>query len=64
MDEEFSPAYSRVLARDLVLAGVGGVTAAEALRAGEEPRAIWLEVCKMQDVPQSRWLGRDIIAKN
>ncbi len=64
MDDEFSPAYSRVLAQDLVLAGVGGKTAAEALRAGYDPRDIWLEVCKIQDVPRSRWLGRDIIAKN
>lgn len=64
MDEEFSPAYSRVLARDLVLAGVGGIPAAEALRAGYEPRDIWLEVCRIQDVPQSRWLGRDIPTKN
>lgn len=64
MDEEFSPSYSRVVARDLVLSGVGGKTASEALRAGYEPRAIWLEVCKVQDVPESRWLGRDIVAKD
>ncbi|WP_038467879.1 MULTISPECIES: DUF3046 domain-containing protein [Arthrobacter] len=64
MDEEFSPSYSRVVARDLVLSGVGGNTASEALRAGYEPRKIWLEVCKVQDVPESRWLGRDIVAKD
>ncbi|WP_269939143.1 DUF3046 domain-containing protein [Arthrobacter sp. HY1533] len=64
MDDEFSPSYSRVLARDLVLGGVGGNTASEALRAGFEPREIWLEVCRVQDVPQARWLGRDIAPKN
>lgn len=64
MDDEFSPSYSRVLARDLVLSGVGDNTASEALRAGFEPREIWLEVCRVQDVPQSRWLGRDIAPKN
>lgn len=64
MDDEFSPSYSRVVARDLVLAGVGGNTASDALRAGFDPKNIWLEVCKAQDVPQSRWLGRDIPLKN
>lgn len=64
MDEEFSQAYSRVLARDLVLNGVGGKTASEALKAGFDPRAIWLEVCRVQDVPPTRWLGRDIQAKD
>ncbi|MEV8180428.1 DUF3046 domain-containing protein [Specibacter sp. NPDC078692] len=64
MDEEFSPSYSRVLARDLVLAGVGGNTASEALRAGFDPKEIWHEVCKMQDVPPSRWLGRDVAPKS
>ncbi|MHA7306876.1 DUF3046 domain-containing protein [Arthrobacter sp. TMN-49] len=64
MDEEFSPSYSRVLARDLVLSGVGDNTAAAALRAGFDPRDIWLEVCKIQDVPPSRWLGRDIAPRD
>ncbi|PYI37450.1 DUF3046 domain-containing protein [Arthrobacter psychrolactophilus] len=64
MDDEFSPSYSRVLARDLVLAGVGGNTASDALRAGFDPKEVWIEVCKMQDVPPSRWLGKDIAPKN
>jgi hypothetical protein len=64
MDDEFTPGYSRVLARDLILAGVGGTTAADALRAGYDPREVWLQVCKMQDVPQARWLGRDLPIKN
>ncbi|NYG16859.1 hypothetical protein BJ956_001378 [Arthrobacter psychrochitiniphilus] len=64
MDDEFSPSYSRVLAQDLVLAGVGGNTASAALRAGYDPKDIWQEVCKVQDVPRSRWLGRDIAPKD
>ncbi len=64
MDDEFSAGYSRVLARDLVLKGVGGNTAANALSAGYEPREIWLAVCEMQDVPAGRRLGRDIPPKN
>ncbi len=64
MDDEFSQAYSRVLARDLVLGGVGGNTASEALKAGYDPKEIWLEVCRVQDVPPARWLGRDMPLKN
>lgn len=64
MDDEFSPAYSRVLARELILAGVGGTTAEAALRAGYEPREVWLEVCKIQDVPEPRRLGRDLPVKS
>jgi len=63
MDDEFSPGYSRVLGRDLVLTGVGGNTAVDALRAGYDPKEVWLEVCAMQDVPESRRLGRDIAVK-
>ncbi|ALE91688.1 histidine kinase [Arthrobacter alpinus] len=63
MDDEFSAGYSRVLARDLVLKGVGGNTAADALGAGFDPREIWLAVCEMQDVPFARRLGRDIPLK-
>lgn len=64
MDDEFGAAYSRVLARDLVLSGVGGNTAADALRAGYEPREVWLQVCQMQEVPASRRLGRDVAPKH
>lgn len=64
MDDEFSAGYSRVLARELVLKGVGGTTAQTALNAGYDPREIWLEVCQMQDVPAARRLGRDIPLKD
>ncbi|WP_043845807.1 DUF3046 domain-containing protein [Crystallibacter crystallopoietes] len=60
MDEEFGSNYSRVLAADLVLTSLGGRTAAEALAAGIPPKAVWLEVCEMQEVPAERRLGRDI----
>ena len=63
MDEEFGPAYSRVLAADLVLGALGGRTAADALRAGVEPKAVWLAVCDIQEVPPERRLGRDIQPK-
>ena len=50
MDDEFGPAYSRVLASDLVLTGLGGLSAAQALEKGVEPKRIWLAVCDMQDI--------------
>ena len=64
MEDEFGAGYARVLAGDLVLSGLGGRTATEALRAGLEPRTVWLAVCEMQDVPPARRLGRDIAPKS
>ena len=60
MDDEFGSGYSRVLGGSLVLAGVGGRTANQALAAGVNPRDIWLAVCDVQEVPAERRLGRDI----
>jgi hypothetical protein len=60
MDDEFGAGYSRVLSNSLVLAGVGGRTADQALRAGVPPRQVWLALCEVQDVPPERRLGRDI----
>ncbi|MGL3807949.1 DUF3046 domain-containing protein [Paeniglutamicibacter sp. R2-26] len=63
MDDEFGEGYSRVLASSLVLAEVGGVTAEDALSRGTPPKAVWLAVCNMQDVPPERRLGKDIVPK-
>jgi Protein of unknown function (DUF3046) len=60
MDDEFGAGYSRVLGSSLVLAGVGGKTAVEALASGRGPREVWLAICDVQDVPPERRLGRDI----
>ena len=60
MDDEFGAGYSRVLSSSLVLAGVGGRTADQALAAGVPPRQVWLAMCDVQDVPPERRLGRDI----
>lgn len=59
MDDEFGTGYSRVLASDLVLTELAGRTAVEALRDGFDPKAVWLAVCEMQDVPQDKRWGRD-----
>ncbi|MBB6403321.1 DUF3046 domain-containing protein [Arthrobacter sp. AZCC_0090] len=60
MDDEFGAGYSRVLSGSLVLAGVGGRTANDALAAGYSPRDVWLALCDVQDVPPERRLGRDV----
>jgi hypothetical protein len=60
MDDEFGAGYSRVLSSTLVLAGVGGRTADQALAAGVSPRQVWLALCEVQDVPPERRLGRDV----
>jgi hypothetical protein len=57
MADEFGEAYSRVLAHDLVLAAVGGLTAEQALSKGVAPRQIWLALCDVQDVPLNRRFG-------
>ncbi|MET3809802.1 DUF3046 domain-containing protein [Arthrobacter sp. UYEF3] len=60
MDDEFGAGYSRVLSSSLVLAGVGGRTADQALSAGVPPRQVWAALCDVQDVPAERRLGRDV----
>lgn len=60
MDDEFGAGYSRVVSSTLVLAGVGGRTADQALASGVGPRQVWLAICEVQDVPPERRLGRDV----
>ncbi len=60
LDAVFGAGYSRVLCSSLVLAGVGGRTADDALRAGVPPKQVWLAMCDVQDVPAERRLGRDV----
>ena len=57
MADEFGDAYGRVLAHDLVLSSVGGLTADQAIAAGVPPRQIWLALCDAQDVPMNRRYG-------
>ncbi|HAJ18223.1 MAG TPA: DUF3046 domain-containing protein, partial [Microbacterium sp.] len=42
--DEFGPQSAALLA-DLVLSGVGGRTATEAIAAGVPPRDVWLALC-------------------
>jgi hypothetical protein len=51
MERVFGPAYADSLARDQVLATLGGRTVTEALAAGEDAKTIWRAVCEGLDVP-------------
>ena len=57
VSDEFGQAYGRVLANDVVLGSLGGVTAHEALTAGMPARDVWLALCDAQDVPANRRYG-------
>ena len=56
VSDEFG-AQASTLVTDLVLADVGGRTAAEALKAGVPPREVWLALCVETDVPAERRYG-------
>lgn len=54
MEQQFGAAYAESIARDQVLATLGGRTAAEALAAGEDAKAVWRGVCEAFEVPSAR----------
>lgn len=51
MNTRFGAAYADSLARDLVIARLGGRTVHEALDAGVEPAQVWNAVCETLGVP-------------
>ncbi|GAA3943179.1 DUF3046 domain-containing protein [Pseudoclavibacter caeni] len=55
--DEFGDAYGRVLVEDLVLGECGDVTGRVALDRGDDPRVVWLALCRATEVPKSRWHG-------
>ncbi|MEO9246712.1 DUF3046 domain-containing protein [Citricoccus nitrophenolicus] len=63
MDEEFGPGNAGVIETSLVLPTLQ-VTAEQALDSGADPRRVWLDVCELQGVPDTRRLGRDIPVKD
>ncbi|TRW45032.1 DUF3046 domain-containing protein [Georgenia yuyongxinii] len=59
VEEAFGAGYGRSLAADLVLTGVGGRTAAQALDAGVAPREVWAALCDEMEVDDAtRWRHR------
>ena len=63
MTDEFGQSQAQVLIRDLALFELGDKTAASLLASGEDPRQIWLAICRVQQVPKERWTGLDKKAK-
>jgi hypothetical protein len=57
MSDEFGLEYSAVIRRDLVLGDLNDKTADQAIAQGEDPKAVWLAVCRTAGVPKERWHG-------
>ena len=51
---EFGQMRGDALLRDHIILALGGMTAAEAVEAGREPREVWRALCEEFDVPPAR----------
>ncbi|WP_284756765.1 DUF3046 domain-containing protein [Curtobacterium sp. ME-Dv--P-122a] len=60
VDQVFGEAYGAVVTRDVVLEGLGGRSAVDALAAGIDARRVWDAVCDSQDVPMDRRHGKGL----
>jgi len=59
LEETFGEGYGRSVAEDLVLSGVGGRTAVQALADGVPPRVVWDAVCDEMNLDEAtRWRHR------
>jgi hypothetical protein len=52
MRAQFGEAYADSVARDYVLAGLGGRTVYQALDDGEDAKVVWRAVCEAFKVPE------------
>lgn len=52
MYRQFGEAYAQSVARDHVLAELGGRTAEQAFAEGVDTRSVWRAVCVAFDVPE------------
>jgi hypothetical protein len=52
MGAQFGAVYARSVAKDYVLAGLGGRTVDQALADGEDAGAVWRAVCEAFEVPE------------
>ena len=64
MNEEFGAEYAAVLLRDFALTEYSDRTGSQALSDGEDPKGIWLAICKAQAIPPARWTGLNKKPKN
>jgi Protein of unknown function (DUF3046) len=51
MEMQFGSVYAYSVAKDYVIAELGGRTVEQALADGERPKTIWAAVCATFDVP-------------
>ena len=59
VDEVFGHGYGRSLVQDQHLDALAGLTAAQALSAGEQPRVVWNVLCDHMGVPDPQRWGSD-----
>jgi hypothetical protein len=52
MGEHFGATYAESVAKDYVLAGLGGRTVNQALADGEDVKKVWRAVCEAFRVPE------------
>jgi len=52
MRAQFGDAYAASVAKDYVLADLGGRTVDQALAAGIEPKEVWRAVCEAFEIPE------------
>ena len=57
MKAHFGPYRAASVAADHVFSALGGHTADEALKAGENPKQVWAAVCEAFEVPESLRYG-------
>ncbi|MBO2446618.1 DUF3046 domain-containing protein [Actinomadura barringtoniae] len=53
MNQQFGEAYAQSVAKDYVIADLGGRTVEQALADGEAAKRVWQAVCATFDVPQT-----------
>jgi hypothetical protein len=53
MNAQFGEGYAESVAKDYVLAGLGGRTISRALADGEDVKVVWRAVCESFDVPEN-----------
>jgi hypothetical protein len=52
MNQQFGEGYAESVAKDYVMAELGGRTIEQALREGVAAKTVWQAVCATFDVPQ------------
>ena len=55
MTAEFGVPSADSILVDHVLTEFGGCTGAQAIDDGEDPRDVWVAICRDFDVPKQRW---------